>query len=326
MASRTPRSPRTPWTDNTARLVGTEPPRTAPSGERRRILRLLCCAAFGAGTVALLFQPWLSVTGPSGTIRTDAFGALDADSGIRDNWAGSGLQTLEISGGWAILTCVAALVAIVATVAYLRTRIALFAHAVAVAGSAVAVFVIADVLYLNGKAAELRTIADDNSVSGLVGDLLGNVDTADQTIGSHLGIAVLLAGVTAFGAAASALLNYQPVVAAQRAAVPIPAAAVREPAVVAAAAAASTVPEPAAPAPTVAELAVAAPAPAEPTVPEPVTAELTTPEPADDQPAYRVLEPAPSAAMKDSRWRIVIPAAETYKPTPKVRTIARTSR
>ncbi|MEV5650968.1 hypothetical protein AB0L57_22180 [Nocardia sp. NPDC052254] len=316
--------------------MSAEPPRTPRSGERRRSLRLLCCAAFSGVTVALLFQPWLSVSGPSGMIGSDAFGALDADSGIEDNWAGSGMQTLEISGGWAVLTCVAALVAIIATAAYLRTRMALFAHAVAVAGSAVAVSVIADVLYLYGKASELRTVADDNSVSGLVGSMLGNAPAAEQAITSHFGVAVLLAGVTAFGAAASALLNYQPVVAAERPVAVVPADAVATPAAVAStahepaplvsAAAVSAAPEPAVAEAAVAEPAVAVPTPAEPEVPEPVAAEAITPEPSDDQPAYRVLEPEPSAATKEPSWRIVIPAAEMYGPTPGVRTITRAGR
>ena len=254
-----------------------------------------------AGTVALLFQPWMTASGPGGTIRSDGFGALRADGGIRDSWAGSGIPTVEVGGAWGVLTCLAALAAIFATVAYLCTRTPLFAHVTAVAGASVAVFVLADALYLNGKEWELRTAVDDSGVSGLVGNLLGHAGTDNQLAAAHLEIAVLLAGVTAVAAAVSALMNYQPTVAAERSATPV-LPPVAEPAE-------ATPPVPAAPAHV--HLSV-------PVMPEP---DVDGPEP-----AYRVLEPAVSATAKDPSWRIVIPAAEVYGQTAGVRTIARATR
>ncbi|AHH19646.1 hypothetical protein NONO_c48620 [Nocardia nova SH22a] len=225
MASPNPRTSSPTENPATTPVIGS--PRTSASGELRRILRLLCCAAFSAGTVVLLFRPWLTVSGPGGTIRSDAFGALGTEGAVQDSWAGSDLRMVEIGGGWAILACVAAVVVVVAAVGYLCTRTAMFAHAATVAGVVVVVSVLGDVLYLWGKAYELRNLVEDDGLSGVVGSLLGNTDTADAAASTHFGIAALLAGVAALGAAVSALLNYQPAVPARTSAAPVPASATR---------------------------------------------------------------------------------------------------
>ncbi|MEU6562915.1 hypothetical protein [Nocardia nova] len=224
MASPNPRTSN-PADPATAPVIGS--PRTSASGELRRILRLLCCAAFSAGTVVLLFRPWLTVSGPGGTIRSDAFGALGTEGPVQDSWAGSDLRMVEIGGGWAIFACVAAVAVIVAAVGYLCTRTAMFAHAATVAGAVLVLSVLGDVLYLWGKAYELRTLVEDGGLSGVVGSLLGNTDTADAAASTHFGIAALLAGLAALGAAVSALLNYQPAVPARTSAAPVPASATR---------------------------------------------------------------------------------------------------
>ncbi|WP_143860084.1 hypothetical protein [Nocardia cerradoensis] len=161
-----------------------------------------------ATTLVLLFQPWLSASGPGGSIRSDAFGRL-AGTESQQDWGGAGLRNTEISGTWAVLTCVAILSTIFAAAAYLRTRAAIFSAAAAVAGSGVALFVLADVLYLDNKESELRAaVADDSSFSGILRGLFGGAHVAHQLAGAHLDIAAMLAGITAFGAAACLLTNH----------------------------------------------------------------------------------------------------------------------
>ncbi|WP_157126119.1 hypothetical protein [Nocardia mikamii] len=161
-----------------------------------------------ATTLVLLFQPWLSASGPGGAIRSDAFGRL-AGTESQQDWGGAGLHNTDISGTWAVLTCVAILATIFAAAAYLRTRAAIFSTAAAVAGSGVALFVLADVLYLDNKESELRAaVADDSSFSGILRGLFGGAHAAHQLAGAHLDIAAMLAGITAFGAAACLLTNH----------------------------------------------------------------------------------------------------------------------
>lgn len=168
----------------------------------------LCGAGLSATTLVLLFQPWLSASGPGGAIRSDAFGRL-AGTESQQDWGGVGPHNTDISGTWAVLTCVAILATIFAAAAYLRTRAAIFSTAAAVAGSGVALFVLADVLYLDNKESELRAaVADDSSFSGILRGLFGGAHAAHQLAGAHLDIAAMLAGITAFGAAACLLTNH----------------------------------------------------------------------------------------------------------------------
>ncbi|MFF0453655.1 hypothetical protein [Nocardia africana] len=162
-----------------------------------------------ATTLVLLFQPWLSASGPGGAIRSDAFGRLAGTTETQQDWAGAGLRDTDISGTWAVLTCVAVLATIFAAAAYLRTRAAVFATAAAVASTGVALFVLADVLYLDNKESEMRAaVADDSSLSGILRGLFGGAHAAHQLAGAHLDFAAMLAGITAFGAAACVLTNH----------------------------------------------------------------------------------------------------------------------
>ncbi|MBF5000486.1 hypothetical protein IRT45_25415 [Nocardia sp. BSTN01] len=202
---------RTPWSDVHPGTGDTEssyrPLPTPPSG-RRPVWGYLCGAGLCATTLVLLFQPWLSAAGPGGTIRSDAFGRL-AGTESQQDWGGAGLHNTDISGTWAVLTCVAILATIFAVAAYLRTRATIFSTAAAVAVSGVALFVLADVLYLDNKESEMRAaVADDSSFSGILRGLFGGAHAAHQLAGAHLDIAAMLAGITAFGAATCVLTNH----------------------------------------------------------------------------------------------------------------------
>ncbi len=202
---------RTPWSDvhpGTGDLESSGSLPTPPGG-RRPSWGYLCGAVLSAATLVLLFQPWLSASGPGGAIRSDAFGRLTGTTVSQQDWAGAGLRDTDISGTWAVLTCVAVLATIFAAVAYLRTRASIFSAAAAVAGTGVAVFVLADVLYLDNKESEMRAaVADDSSFSGILRGLFGGAHAAHQLAGAHLDFAAMLAGITAFGAAACVLTNH----------------------------------------------------------------------------------------------------------------------
>ncbi|MFF0495005.1 hypothetical protein ACFYU5_01260 [Nocardia aobensis] len=202
---------RTPWSDvhpGTGDTESSYRPLPTPPSDRRPVWGYLCGAGLSATTLVLLFQPWLSASGPGGAIRSDAFGRL-AGTESQQDWGGVGLHNTDISGTWAVLTCVAILATIFAAAAYLRTRAAIFSTAAVVAGSGVALFVLADVLYLDNKESELRAaVADDSSFSGILRGLFGGAHAAHQLAGAHLDIAAMLAGITAFGAAACLLTNH----------------------------------------------------------------------------------------------------------------------
>ncbi len=202
---------RTPWSDvhpGTGDTESSYRPLPTPPSARRPVWGYLCGAGLSATTLVLLFQPWLSASGPGGAIRSDAFGRL-AGTESQQDWGGVGLHDTDISGTWAVLTCVAILATIFAAAAYLRTRAAIFSTAATVAGSGVALFVLADVLYLDNKESELRAaVADDSSFSGILRGLFGGAHAAHQLAGAHLDIAAMLAGITAFGAAACLLTSH----------------------------------------------------------------------------------------------------------------------
>ncbi|WP_156055746.1 hypothetical protein [Nocardia sp. NRRL WC-3656] len=334
---------RTPWSDvhpGTGDLESSGSLPTPPGG-RRPSWGYLCSAALSAATLVLLFQPWLSASGPGGAIRSDAFGRLTGTTVSQQDWAGAGLRDTDISGTWAVLTCVAVLATIFAAVAYLRTRASIFSAAAAVAGTSVAVFVLADVLYLDNKESEMRAaVADDSSFSGILRGLFGGAHAAHQLAGAHLDFAAMLAGITAFGAAACVLTNHlrdNPIVrTAARPTTRSVAAAHPSTPTTSPTTPAAPHPIPAAPqlvspaataphqAPTAPQLVPAAsqPVPAAPlsapTAPHPAPpAPATPPAPVvefGDITAERH-EPAPSAAelppfpvRKQPSWRIVIPA------------------
>ncbi|WP_157171555.1 hypothetical protein, partial [Nocardia veterana] len=220
MATRTPWSEVPTRTDDSATSSGTT---ATPSDARRPVWGYVSSAVLSAGTFALLFQPWLSASGPGGSIRSDAFGRVDGATQNQPGWEGSGLADVGISGTWGVLTCVAVLATIFAAGAYLRTRVEVFSHATAAAASAVAVFVLANVLYLNGKESQLRLAVERNSgFSGMIRTLFGGAGQAHQVAAAQLDFAALLAGITAFGAAASVLMTYLQRLPAARALAPAP--------------------------------------------------------------------------------------------------------
>ncbi|MEU7767255.1 hypothetical protein AB0B25_19260 [Nocardia sp. NPDC049190] len=116
-----------------------------------------CVAASSLLTVVLLFQPWLVASGPSGDVRVNAFGWME---GSLPGLDGFGYQPASyadtISDGWGMLAGVAAAVTISTAMLSLAMGIEALSRLIAVSGVATTVFVLAALLYLHGKAPELR--------------------------------------------------------------------------------------------------------------------------------------------------------------------------
>ncbi|MEV0296061.1 hypothetical protein [Nocardia sp. NPDC050710] len=103
----------------------------------------------------MLFRPWITVTGPDGTARANAFGRIEATTSYLMAWSGSGPSTADISGTWAILTTATIIVMVTVVVTNLRLhKTALYRIAV-VSGIAVAIFVLLAMRHLDSRASAL---------------------------------------------------------------------------------------------------------------------------------------------------------------------------
>ncbi|MGF6887358.1 hypothetical protein ABIA39_005867 [Nocardia sp. GAS34] len=185
---------------------------------------LLCSAGLSLATLVLLCKPWLSAHGPNGEVSSDAFGRISGATGPLgwvpggSDGAGTG-GSIDVSGGvnisgvWAVLAAAAAVVTIFAAVINLRVRREMLAYLVVGSSVAGALCVLFTVLYLNGMEPELRAMTEGNQhLSGGLDNLLDSFlgDRADggrrQIASASLDPAALLGGVTALGAALSAIM------------------------------------------------------------------------------------------------------------------------
>ncbi|WP_280265598.1 hypothetical protein [Nocardia wallacei] len=151
----------TPW------QLKERPPSAAPvrggrwTAFRGRVARLrghgIFLAAAGANilTFCLLFLPWLTVTGPDGTARANAFGRIQATTTYMMGWSKGGPTTANISGTWAVLTSAAIIVMVTVVVINLRRRSRALSRAAAASGVAAALCVLLTLRHLNSRASDL---------------------------------------------------------------------------------------------------------------------------------------------------------------------------
>ncbi len=178
----------------------------------------IAAAVAGALTVILLFQPWLTASGPNGRMISDAFGRIDGATtrgyaGVtQDVWTQDVGGQPGISGAWAVLAVLSAVVTITGTLMYLRNRSVALSYLVPASAVATALFVLANLLYLNGQAPEFRALVDSNqgNSNGLIGLFLG--DDAQrygtrQIASAGLDAAALLGGAIAVGGAVAAVAS-----------------------------------------------------------------------------------------------------------------------
>ncbi|MFQ6392322.1 hypothetical protein ACLMAJ_02590 [Nocardia sp. KC 131] len=127
-------------------------------------------------TLVLLFQPWLTATGPAGDLSSNAFGQVDSTIPEVETLGYQASNHVSISGVWGWLAAVAALVAMLAAMLYLVVRSEALACLMAAASVFTAVFVLATLIYMNSKAPGLRDMTKHNdAVSGGIGNFLRKV-------------------------------------------------------------------------------------------------------------------------------------------------------
>ncbi|WP_280235115.1 hypothetical protein [Nocardia cyriacigeorgica] len=145
-------------------------------------------------TLVLLFQPWLSASGPHGDVQTDAFGRMDGSVPALRIF---GEPVVSINGLWGMLIGVTAIAALFG--AQLHRIIGVGRSLAIGASTANAVLVPLTLLYLNGKAPELEEMTKDH-------------DELKETLGNFLksvfgGSTQPAAAETAKTAATAALTN-----------------------------------------------------------------------------------------------------------------------
>ncbi|MGI5221502.1 hypothetical protein [Nocardia sp. CA-290969] len=162
-----------------------------PSSEFRCDWKFWSVAALSLATFALLFQPWLTASGPHGEVRSDAFGRLDGSVPVLRS-AGERLteHVVSISGLWGALAAAAALLTVAGLSLYRKSRAGLLLAIGAAAANAV--FVPAALLHLDGKAPELRAMTEDHDeLRTALGDIV------DTVFGSGSGVAATQQAATA---------------------------------------------------------------------------------------------------------------------------------
>ncbi|WP_040783733.1 hypothetical protein [Nocardia pneumoniae] len=118
----------------------------------------LCAAAGCVITFILLFKPWLSSSGPDGSIYSNAFGQTRITTTLVGLWSQKPPNHSNLNGMWAVLATAAIFVTVVAAVVNLLARTTALAHLTAGSAVAVALFVLCILVYLNAKGPELRAM------------------------------------------------------------------------------------------------------------------------------------------------------------------------
>jgi hypothetical protein len=118
----------------------------------------LCGAVGSLATFALLFQPWLRSGGWDGTAHSNAFGSIDVVSYDINIWSSERPPLAQLSGVWAILITVAVVLCLFAVAANIRRPSQTLATAAAASTVAIAVLVVIELIYLNGKETEFKAM------------------------------------------------------------------------------------------------------------------------------------------------------------------------
>lgn len=170
-------------------------------------------------TFVFLFQPWVTASGQNGRVSVNGFGEVDGftrgagNTGLNtmiDNTGIDGLNGVTVSGFWAVLASIAALTTVFAVVTYLRVRSDTLSYVVIGASAAVAFFVLIELLYLNSKVPDIRSLTVASQGGGLTRLLQfvtgkgGDAPSAQVISSGGLTLGAMLGGAAAFGAVLSA--------------------------------------------------------------------------------------------------------------------------
>ncbi|MEV6139152.1 hypothetical protein AB0L63_24440 [Nocardia sp. NPDC051990] len=218
----------TPWQlRESPRAAQVAAPGVTPWAQMQRALRsgwtaslrgnagYLVAAVANLVTLVMLFRPWITVTGPDGMARADAFGRIEATTSYLMAWSGSGPSTADISGTWAIFTTATIIVLVTVVVINLRIgKAALYRIAVA-SGIAVAIFVLLTMRNLNSRASDLMAMtARSWDAGGQVGSwiqwafsggdlMLPGVRSSGYSTTSFTGAALIACGASMVAAVAA---------------------------------------------------------------------------------------------------------------------------
>ncbi|WP_157106481.1 hypothetical protein [Nocardia arthritidis] len=171
-------------------------------------------------TLVLLFQPWLTASGPNGKAATNAFGRINASTRYLTVWSSTKPMPLaHITGFWALLTTAAIIVCVLTAMINLRTRNKILERVTAISSVAVAIFTICTLLYINSKAPELKEMTSRRwDLGGQLGSVMswvfgndklpfpGISETRYST--SSLTLTALLACFTSIGSALAASIQH----------------------------------------------------------------------------------------------------------------------
>ncbi|WP_306360057.1 hypothetical protein [Nocardia sp. CC227C] len=172
-------STQTPWQVQEARPYEGDDEFVRAVTVRRFDLRsgwgYLCTAVASLIALLLLFQPWLSATGPNGTVTIDAFG------NVIDWPIAYGRPDENIGGAWAFLAAAALIATVAAVLLRLWIPVRTLSRLVLASASVSALLVVADRYYLDSKASELRSLTErSDALDGSLGDLLDTLLTGDR--------------------------------------------------------------------------------------------------------------------------------------------------
>ncbi|MET9030918.1 hypothetical protein ABZW96_35720 [Nocardia sp. NPDC004168] len=171
-------------------------------------------------TFALLFRPWLTVSGPNGKAETNAFGRINASTRYLTVWSSTKPMSLaHITGFWALLTTAAIIVCVLTAMTNLRTRNKILERTTAISSVAVAIFTICTLLYINSKAPELKEMTSRRwDLGGQLGSVMSWVFGNDKLpfpgisetryATSSLTLTAILACFTSIGAALAASIQH----------------------------------------------------------------------------------------------------------------------
>ncbi|MEV6432217.1 hypothetical protein [Nocardia sp. NPDC051463] len=176
-----------------------------------------CIGALSLLTFVLLFQPWLSATGPAGDLNANAFGRIEGTVPELNTLGYAPANHISISGTWGMLAAITAVLTVFAALLYLTARIELLSCLMAGAGVATALFVLATVLYLNGQAPQLRDMTKhSDAMAGGLGSILrkvfgggegSNPEAAQQVATAAMKTPALICSLAAIAAAALAIVE-----------------------------------------------------------------------------------------------------------------------
>ncbi|MEU2034421.1 hypothetical protein [Nocardia amamiensis] len=124
-------------------------------------------------TFILLFQAWMTVRGPDGSVSVNAFGRMQISTVYLNIWSSQRPRSAQITGIWALLASAAITVTVLAVVINLRLRIEALARLTTLSTLVTALFVLITVLHINSNAPQLRAmVTRTTDLGGQIGSFM----------------------------------------------------------------------------------------------------------------------------------------------------------